>query len=66
MWREAAVKMIESGSQGVIINISSVARAGNIGQTNYSASKAAVATMATTWAVSSQDTVFVRRRLHQV
>ncbi|OTW24998.1 3-oxoacyl-ACP reductase, partial [Vibrio parahaemolyticus] len=43
--REAAVKMIESGSQGVIINISSVARAGNIGQTNYSASKAAVATM---------------------
>ncbi|TON38501.1 3-oxoacyl-ACP reductase, partial [Vibrio parahaemolyticus] len=28
----------------------SVARAGNIGQTNYSASKAAVATMATTWA----------------
>ncbi|GAK16427.1 LOW QUALITY PROTEIN: 3-oxoacyl-[acyl-carrier protein] reductase [Vibrio sp. JCM 19053] len=48
--REAAVKMIESGSQGVIINISSVARAGNIGQTNYSASKAAVATMATTWA----------------
>ncbi|CAE6922900.1 COG1028 Dehydrogenases with different specificities (related to short-chain alcohol dehydrogenases) [Vibrio sp. B1REV9] len=48
--REAAVKMIESASQGVIINISSVARAGNIGQTNYSASKAAVATMATTWA----------------
>lgn len=48
--REAAVKMIESGSQGAIINISSVARAGNIGQTNYSASKAAVATMATTWA----------------
>lgn len=48
--REAAVKMIESRSRGVIINISSVARAGNIGQTNYSASKAAVATMATTWA----------------
>ncbi|WP_319534272.1 SDR family oxidoreductase [uncultured Vibrio sp.] len=48
--REAAVKMIESKSRGVIINISSVARAGNIGQTNYSASKAAVATMATTWA----------------
>ncbi|MEF1309386.1 SDR family oxidoreductase [Vibrio mytili] len=48
--REAAVKMIETGSTGVIINISSVSRAGNIGQTNYSASKAAVATMATTWA----------------
>lgn len=48
--REAAVKMIESKSSGAIINISSVARVGNIGQTNYSASKAAVATMATIWA----------------
>lgn len=48
--REAAVKMIESDSKGVIINISSVARAGNIGQSNYAASKAAVATLATTWA----------------
>ncbi|MCJ2376085.1 SDR family oxidoreductase [Vibrio sp. ZSDZ34] len=48
--REAAAKMIETERQGVIINISSVARAGNIGQTNYAASKAAVATMATTWA----------------
>jgi 3-oxoacyl-[acyl-carrier protein] reductase len=42
--------MIETKRKGVIINISSVARAGNIGQTNYSASKAAVATMATSWA----------------
>lgn len=48
--REAAVKMIETERNGVIINISSVARAGNIGQTNYAASKAAVATLATTWA----------------
>ncbi|RTZ17507.1 SDR family oxidoreductase [Vibrio aquaticus] len=48
--REAAVKMIETERSGVIINISSVARAGNIGQTNYAASKAAVATLATTWA----------------
>ncbi|NVD08049.1 SDR family oxidoreductase [Vibrio sp. JPW-9-11-11] len=48
--REAAVKMIETDSKGVIINISSVARAGNIGQSNYAASKAAVATLATTWA----------------
>lgn len=47
--REAALRMIETDSQGVIINISSVARAGNIGQTNYAASKAAVATLATTW-----------------
>ena len=48
--REAAVQMIESKSQGVIINLSSVSRAGNIGQSNYSASKAAVATMTVTWA----------------
>ncbi|KMV28915.1 3-ketoacyl-ACP reductase [Photobacterium swingsii] len=48
--REAAAKMIETQRQGVIINISSVARAGNIGQTNYAASKAAVATMAVCWA----------------
>ncbi|GAB3521709.1 SDR family oxidoreductase [Photobacterium alginatilyticum] len=48
--REAALQMVDSGSQGAIINISSVSRAGNIGQTNYSASKAAVATMAVCWA----------------
>ncbi|WP_333003940.1 SDR family oxidoreductase [Vibrio coralliilyticus] len=47
--REAAVQMISSNRKGVIINISSVARAGNIGQTNYAASKAAVATLAATW-----------------
>jgi 3-oxoacyl-[acyl-carrier protein] reductase len=34
--REAATKMIEQGNPGVIINISSVSRAGNMGQTNYS------------------------------
>ncbi|MGF1681549.1 SDR family oxidoreductase [Photobacterium minamisatsumaniensis] len=48
--REAAAAMVNSDSRGVIINISSVARAGNIGQTNYAASKAAVATMAVCWA----------------
>lgn len=48
--REAAKVMLNTDSKGVLINISSVARAGNIGQTNYSASKAAVATMATVWA----------------
>jgi len=48
--REAAKVMLETDSEGVIINISSVARAGNIGQTNYSASKAAVATMSRVWA----------------
>ncbi|WP_194436103.1 SDR family oxidoreductase [Vibrio fluminensis] len=48
--REAVKVMLNTDSKGVVINISSVARAGNMGQTNYSASKAAVATMATVWA----------------
>lgn len=48
--REASAKMIETGSEGVIINLSSVSRGGNMGQTNYSASKSAVATMTVTWA----------------
>ena len=48
--REAAVKMIEQGDGGVIINISSISRAGNIGQGNYSAAKAGVAAMTVTWA----------------
>ncbi|MBU3002470.1 SDR family oxidoreductase [Paraglaciecola arctica] len=48
--REAAAQMVETKSKGVIINISSVSRAGNMGQTNYSASKAAVATMTVSWA----------------
>lgn len=47
--REAATKMIEVGNPGVIINLSSVSRAGNMGQSNYSATKSAVATMAVTW-----------------
>lgn len=48
--REAAANMVKAGNSGAIVNISSVARAGNIGQTNYAASKAAVATMAVCWA----------------
>ena len=48
--REAAQLMIESESKGVIINISSIARHGNFGQTNYSATKAGVQAMAVVWA----------------
>lgn len=48
--REAATKMVELGSKGVIINISSLSKAGNMGQTNYSAAKAGVAAMTVTWA----------------
>lgn len=45
--REAAAAMIEKG--GVIVNISSVSRAGNFGQTNYSAAKAGVDAMTVVW-----------------
>ena len=48
--REAATKMIELGKKGVIINISSLSKEGNMGQTNYSAAKAGVAAMTVTWA----------------
>jgi 3-oxoacyl-[acyl-carrier protein] reductase len=48
--REAAVHMIEGRRGGVIINISSISRAGNVGQTNYAAAKAGVAAMTVTWA----------------
>jgi 3-oxoacyl-[acyl-carrier protein] reductase len=47
--REAATKMIEAGKPGVIINISSISRAGNMGQSNYSAAKAAVVALTVTW-----------------
>lgn len=48
--REAAVQMIKGGEGGCIVNISSISRAGNMGQSNYSAAKAGVATLATVWA----------------
>ena len=48
--REAASKMIQLGNGGILINISSISKAGNIGQTNYSAAKAGVAAMTVTWA----------------
>ena len=48
--REAATSMIRSGKGGVIINISSISRAGNIGQSSYAAAKAGVIALTTTWA----------------
>ena len=48
--REAAAKMIELSTPGVILNITSLGRAGNFGQSNYSAAKAGVAAMTVTWA----------------
>jgi 3-oxoacyl-[acyl-carrier protein] reductase len=48
--REAAAHMIELGNGGVIVNISSISRVGNAGQTNYSAAKAGVESMSVVWA----------------
>ncbi len=48
--RAAATRMIESNSSGVIVNMSSISRAGNAGQSNYAASKAGVAALTVTWA----------------
>lgn len=48
--REAAARMITLGNGGAIISTSSISRAGNVGQTNYSATKAGVAAMTVVWA----------------
>ena len=48
--REAAQRMVELGHGGVIINVSSISRHGNAGQSNYSAAKAGVAAMTVVWA----------------
>jgi 3-oxoacyl-[acyl-carrier protein] reductase len=48
--REAAAHMIELGNGGVIVNISSISRVGNAGQSNYSAAKAGVESMSVVWA----------------
>lgn len=48
--RDAATRMIEFGNGGVIVNISSISRVGNAGQSNYSAAKAGVESMGVVWA----------------
>lgn len=48
--RAAVEQMIRVGSKGQVINISSISRGGNMGQSNYSAAKAGVAAMTVTWA----------------
>lgn len=48
--REAATQMIKNGDQGAIINIASISRAGNMGQSNYSAAKAGVSALVPVWA----------------
>jgi 3-oxoacyl-[acyl-carrier protein] reductase len=48
--REGAERMIQRSQGGLIVNISSISREGNPGQTNYSAAKAGVAAMTVVWA----------------
>ena len=51
MVREVAAKMAETGTKpGVIVNMSSISRHGNRGQTAYVAAKAALAANTVTWA----------------
>lgn len=47
---QAAAKVMMNQKSGTIVNLASVAAFGNIGQTNYSASKAGVIGMTITWA----------------
>ena len=47
--REAAARMVKANCQGVIVNVSSICRNGNIGQSNYSAAKAGVSALTSTW-----------------
>ncbi len=50
MVRDVVAKMAATGSTpGVIVNMSSIARHGNRGQSNYSAAKSALATNTKTW-----------------
>ena len=49
--RAMAAWMVERGSRGVIVNISSLARAGNPGQSSYAASKAGLDACTRTWAL---------------
>jgi 3-oxoacyl-[acyl-carrier protein] reductase len=51
MVRETAAKMAETDNKpGVIVNMSSIARHGNRGQSNYVSAKAALAANTVTWA----------------
>jgi len=50
MARDVVAKMVETGQRpGVVVNMSSVARHGNRGQSNYTAAKAALAVNTVTW-----------------
>jgi len=49
MVREVVSNMARRGEKGVVVNLSSISRHGNRGQSNYCAAKAALATNTKTW-----------------
>ena len=51
MVRDTVARMVESGEKGVVVNMSSIARHGNRGQSNYAAAKSALATNTKTWSM---------------
>jgi 3-oxoacyl-[acyl-carrier protein] reductase len=51
MARDVAYNMVQRNERGVIINMSSIAKDGNRGQTNYVAAKSAIAANTRTWAL---------------
>jgi 3-oxoacyl-[acyl-carrier protein] reductase len=51
MARECVAKMVALGGPGVVVNMSSLARHGNRGQSNYTAAKAALAANTKTWSL---------------
>ncbi|MCA9551469.1 MAG: SDR family oxidoreductase [Myxococcales bacterium] len=49
MVRDTVAKMAANGHKGVVVSMSSIARHGNRGQSNYTAAKAALAANTVTW-----------------
>jgi 3-oxoacyl-[acyl-carrier protein] reductase len=50
MAREAAALMLKTRTKGLIVNVSSISRAGNPGQTAYAAAKSGIDALTVTWA----------------
>ena len=51
MVRDVVASMAEHSEKGVVVNMSSIARHGNRGQSNYTAAKAALAANTRTWSL---------------
>jgi 3-oxoacyl-[acyl-carrier protein] reductase len=51
MARDVAYNMVQRNERGVIVNMSSLARNGNRGQSNYCAAKSALASNTRTWSL---------------